>query len=97
MNLFDYTTPDKGELFGTLLTHKHIKIIRIVSSDTLTPVEYIQEEDEWVVVLEGTSVLQVGGEKYTLTKGGSLLIPAKTPHKVLRTEKGTLWLAVHIY
>jgi len=96
MDLFDYTIPQKNEDFSMLLAHKNIKIMRIVSSDILEPVEYVQEEDEWVLLLEGEAILQLEEGERKLTKGESLLIPAKTPHKVLQTQRGTLWLAVHI-
>ena len=97
MNLFDNTPPANGESFTTLLEHKNVKIIRIVSSDTPDQKEYCQEEDEWVVVLEGSALLEVKGEPRSLTRGESLFLPAGTPHRVLETVPGTLWLAVHIF
>ena len=96
MNLFDYTIPVTGETFTSLLKHKNITINRIVSADTLDEKTYIQEEDEWVILLEGEAILQIEAKEEKLIKGDSLLIPAKTPHKVLHTRKGTLWLTVHI-
>lgn len=96
MNLFDYVVPEKDEEFTTLLEHKNIKIMRIVSSEQIDPKTYIQDEDEWVVVLKGEAKMWIGGKTKLLRKGESLFIPAKTPHKVLKTQKGTLWLAVHI-
>jgi len=96
MNLFDYTTPEKGEIFTPLLKHKNIQINRIVSSDQPEEKTYLQDEDEWVVVLEGETVLQIEEEQKRLIKGDTLFIPAKTPHTVLSTQQGTLWLAVHI-
>jgi cupin 2 domain-containing protein len=97
MNLFDYRIPDEGETFTSLLEKKGIKINRIVSSDILEPVEYIQEEDEWLVLLEGQATLLIEGETKIVTKGDTLFIPAGTPHTVLKTAHGTLWLTVHIY
>jgi len=96
MNLFDYTLPKTGETFTTLLQHKNIEIVRIVSADTLEEKCYIQEEDEWVIVLEGEATLEIEGTATRLRRGESLLIPAHTPHRVLQTQQGTLWLAVHI-
>ncbi len=96
MNLFDYTVPVTGETFTPLLTHKNITINRIVSADTLKVKTYIQEEDEWVILIEGEAILQIEEKERKLSKGDSLLIPAKTPHKVLHTQQGTLWLTVHI-
>ncbi|MFT7824798.1 MAG: cupin domain-containing protein [Sulfurimonas sp.] len=97
MDLFEYIPPEAGENFTTLLEHKNIKIQRIVSSENPDGITYVQEEDEWVVLLEGEATLYLNGREKTLTRGESLFIPAKTPHKVLKTQRGTLWLAVHIF
>ncbi len=96
LNLFDYTIPENDETFNTLLSHKNIKIVRIISSENIDKKIYCQEEDEWVVILEGEAVLLVDDEKRCLEKGDSLFIPAQTNHSVLTTKSGTLWLAVHI-
>jgi cupin 2 domain-containing protein len=97
MNIFDYTTPKTGETFTTLLQHKNIKINHIVSSSEVVPVEYIQEEDEWLVLLEGEATLLINSEEKILTKGETLFIPAKVPHTVSKTTDGTVWLTVHIF
>ncbi len=97
MNIFDYITPKIGETFTTLLEHKNIKINRIVSSTNIEPIEYMQDEDEWIVLIDGEATLLVKDEEKTLKKGDTLFIPAKTPHKVLKTKEGTVWLTVHIY
>ena len=97
MNIYDYLTPKNGENFTTLLKHKNIKINRIVSSSEVEPIEYIQEEDEWLVLLEGEATLLIENEEKILTKGETLFIPAKVPHTVLKTSDGTVWLTVHIF
>jgi len=97
LNLYDYSLPETGENFATLLEHKNVRIVRIVSSDKLEPTEYCQEEDEWVAVLEGEAELELTGEPRKLSRGEMLFIPARTPHKVLKTTPGTLWLAIHIF
>ena len=79
-----------------LLEHKNIKIVRIVSSDNLEEKTYSQDEDEWVIIIEGSATLELEGEKRYLKRGDSLFIPAHTPHQVLETASGTVWLAVHI-
>lgn len=97
MNLFDYSLPPNGEQFTTLLEHKNVKIVRIVTTSLPEGNSYCQDEDEWVVVLEGEAALEIAGEKRVLRKGDTLFIPAKTSHKILHAAKGTLWLAVHIF
>ena len=96
MNLYDYITPKNGETFTTLLEHKNIKINRIISSNTIDPVKYVQEEDEWLVVIEGEAKLLIENKEQVLIKGETLFIPAKVPHTVLATSSGTVWLTVHI-
>ncbi len=96
-NLYRYTTPTNGETFKTLLEHKNIKIIRIVSSDDIDDTLYIQDEDEWIVVIEGQATLTIDTKEIVLYRGDSLLIPSKSPHRVIETTSGTMWLVVHIY
>jgi len=97
MNIYDFKIPSIGEDFTTLFENKNIKIVRIVSSDKLEVVEYCQEEEEFVILLEGSAQLDVEGRVVTLNRGDTLYIPAKSKHKVLATDKGTLWIAIHFY
>ena len=96
-NLYDYTVPESGETFNKLLSTPKAEIVRIVSSDTPPDTLYVQEEDEWVVLLEGEATLEIEGKRKVLRRGDTIFIPAKTPHRVLSTRHGTLWLAVHLY
>ena len=97
MNIYDYSTPQSGETLTTLLEHKNIKINRLVSSDDLKVTEYKQEEDEWLVVLEGQATLLLDNEEKELSKGDTLFIPSTMPHRILSTQSGTVWLTVHIF
>jgi len=95
MNIYDYITPTIGEEFTTLLEKENIKIVRIVSSDKLEAKEYCQEENEFVILLEGKATLDIKGKRIKLSRGDTLFIPARTEHKILATKKGTLWLAIY--
>ena len=95
MNIYDFKIPESGEIFTMLLKDKNIKIVQIVSSDNLEITEYCQEENEFVVLLEGEAVLEIDGERRVLNRGDTLFIPAKTKHKILSVKKGTLWLTIH--
>jgi len=97
VNIYDCLTPKSGETLTSLLEHKNIKINRIVSSSDIEPKEYIQEEDEWLVLLEGEATVLVGNAEKKFTKGDTLFIAANVPHKVLETKEGTVWLTVHIF
>ncbi|MGB7480980.1 MAG: cupin domain-containing protein [Burkholderiaceae bacterium] len=89
--------PLQGEKFETLLAHKNLVVERIVSSADTEPVEYVQAQDEWVLLVQGTAVLRMAGDALTLNAGDHLFIPAEVPHRVERTSNGALWLAVHLH
>jgi cupin 2 domain-containing protein len=100
-NIFS-SLPDKleNESFEELLRYKNIKIERIVSQGHTSPGNgwYDQQENEWVIVLEGYgTILFESGDEVNLKKGDYLNIPARTRHKVTRTDPDniTIWLAVH--
>lgn len=95
MNIFDHNTPNIGEDFTTLFESKNIKIVRIVSSDNLEQKVYIQNEDEFVVLLEGEAKIKMDNKIKLLKKGEYLHIPAGTLHEVLETTNGTLWLSIY--
>jgi cupin 2 domain-containing protein len=76
-----------------------VRIERIVSSGQTSPESgwYDQNENEWVIVLEGFGTIQFeDGSEITLKKGDFVNIPAHTKHKVSETDKNniTIWLAV---
>lgn len=89
--------PLKGERFEMLLTHKNIVIERILSSADITPIRYVQSQDEWVVLLHGHATMDVAGECVELRSGDSWFLPAGTPHTVQRVSEGAVWLAVHLH
>jgi len=97
-NFFDgIEPPSKGERFDILCKTRNLVIERIVSSSDITSEQYVQEQDEWVMLLRGQAVLLVDGEEVTLKEGDFLFIPAKTPHTVQKTSGDALWLAIHLH
>ena len=95
VNFFDVTFPENGERFDTLFAKEDLRIVRIASGEVDGVQEFCQEDDEWVIVCEGEAWLEIAGAKKELKKGDFCYIPAHTPHKLLRVQPGTLWLAVH--
>ena len=89
----------ENEVFQDLLKHDKVRIERILSKGQVSPPDewYDQEENEWVMVLQGNAILQFeDGTEVKLAKGDYLNIPARLKHKVSWTdpEKTTVWLAV---
>jgi cupin 2 domain-containing protein len=97
-NLYENALPpQQGERFDTLLSHKGLIIERIVSTSKIASQQYVQEQDEWVVLLTGDALLDVAGRQVPLRAGDYLFLPSRTPHTVLRVSDGAMWLAVHIH
>jgi cupin 2 domain-containing protein len=97
-NLYeDALPPATGERFDTLLSHQGLVIERIVSTSRIVSQEYVQEQDEWVLLLQGEARLDVAGRTVPLRAGDYLFLPSRTPHTVLQVSDGALWLAVHLH
>lgn len=97
-NLYaDATPPAQGERFDTLLSHRGLVIERIVSTTKIESREYVQEQDEWVLLLKGHAMLDVAGQPVTLNDGDYLFLPALTPHTVCKVSDGAMWLAIHLH
>ena len=97
-NLYaDAQAPLEGERFDELLRHRNLVVERIVSSAAIAPQDYVQEQDEWVLLVSGEADLRVEGVLRTLKPGDYVFLPAGTAHRVERTQAGTLWLAVHLH
>ena len=90
------------EIFEKIISTKNIKIERIISYGHTSPKSgwYEQEENEWVIVLEGEAVLSFDDEKDVHLKEGDYInIPAFKKHKVKWTkpQHKTVWLAVFYF
>jgi cupin 2 domain-containing protein len=96
--LLDVTaTPAHGEHFEPLAQLGTVIVEQILSSADENPERYVQTQDEWVVVLAGGASLDLDGTTITLGVGDWVVLPAGVPHRVLHTEAGTSWLAVHVH
>ena len=99
-NIFDSLPEDlSSEIFENIVQTPNMRIERIVSKGHASPETgwYVQEENEWVIVLEGSgAILFEDGKQIVLNKGDYLNISAHAKHKVLWTApRGlTIWLAV---
>ncbi len=93
------SSPLDGERFDDLLVRPGVRIERIESHGHTTPPDrpYVQDWDEWVLVLAGEAELDLDGPGLRrLGTGEALLIPAGTAHRVTYTADPTIWLAIHL-
>lgn len=103
MNIYDMTEKNIGsELVQELWHKKSVRINRIVSQGE-TSGWYDQEEDEWVLLIDGEAKLEIEKpsgqiEKITLSRGDHLFIPAGQKHRVTDTSvrPPCIWLCVFI-
>jgi len=87
------------EIFERILEAGDVRIERIVSHGHTSPASgwYDQDEDEWVLVLQGSGkVLFEDATEYLLGAGDHLHIAAHRKHKVTWTDPdaATVWIAV---
>lgn len=87
--------PARGEDVIELATVQGAHVEQILSGRVTTPVDYLQDHDEWVMVLEGTAVVDLEGAPVAMAAGDWILLPANQPHRLTSVEPGTTWLAVH--
>jgi cupin 2 domain-containing protein len=89
--------PASGEVVRRLLAVRNLVVEEILSGRLDRPVDYVQDEDEWVALLEGRARLEVEGRTLELGPGDWLFLPSGLRHTLLETEPGTTWLAVHLH
>ncbi len=86
--------PTEGEATIELARTAQFSVEQILSGRLEVPQDHEQDHDEWVVLLNGAAVLEVDGVTHDLSAGDWWLLPAGAPHRLVRTEPGTSWLAV---
>ena len=93
--------PTSGESTREILRLPHGRVELISSAQGVRSDQFVQDDNEWVVVLSGRGVVRVSSTDgpdtdYPLQAGEWLYLPAGTPHRVIDTAEGTRWLAFHI-
>ena len=96
MNIFDYNLDrNKDEEFLTeIFKTKNIKIERIVSFGQTTD-WYDQDENEFVILLEGNAEIEFEEKRVvSLKKGDYIIIPSHDRHRVIKTSSNPdcVWL-----
>lgn len=100
-NLFDAIPAElTEELFTTIHRDGGLRIERIVSHGQSSPEGfwYDQDENEWIILVEGSAAVQFEGDDglVELGPGSYLNIPAHARHRVAWTDPNhkTVWLAI---
>ena len=80
-----------------MLAFGNVVVEQILSGPGVAAEDYLQDQDEWITLLAGAAVLEVGGERVELGPGDWVLLPGGVPHRLIEVESGTNWLAVHVH
>ena len=102
MNIFDNIPENfKDEISTILLKRKNVRIEKIISNGQTSKDNfwYDQDEDEWVIVLQGKGeITYKDNSKEMLTTGDYTFIPAHKKHRVSFTSENPpcVWLCVFI-
>lgn len=88
--------PATGEEVRRLVATRGVVVEEILSGRLETPVDYVQDEDEWVVLLAGRATVGLAGETIELGPGDWLYLPSGLPHTLVETAPGSSWLAVRV-
>jgi cupin 2 domain-containing protein len=101
-NIFNINDLSFGneEIFENLFDDKEIRIERIISTGQKTPEGnwLCEEENEWVLLLQGNSIISFeSDEKFEMKQGDYLFIPSGKRHRVEFTSVNPhcIWLAIH--
>jgi len=95
----DHARMGTEEIFTTLFEKAGVKVECIDSHGQASPEGfwYDQSQDEWVLLLKGSAILEIADQpQLTLKAGDHVLIPGHVRHRVASTSADALWLAVHV-
>jgi cupin 2 domain-containing protein len=90
------TLAKDAEYFEEILHAKNVRFQRIISCGQ-TSNWYDQEEDEWVLLLDGEAQIEFENDhQIKMKEGDFIFLPAHQKHKVIQTstDPPCVWLAV---
>lgn len=96
MNIFKIEkNPEVEEIVDILEENKNIRMERILSSGQVTD-WIIQDEKEFVILLQGRATIEFENEIVNLSKGDTLMIDKYKIHRVSYTSEDPIciWLCV---
>ena len=89
----------RDEIIEEIISSENCRIERIISEGQHSPKNfwYEQDENEFVILLQGSAVIEFDdGKTINLKVGDYIYLPAKMRHRVKSTDNKikTIWLAV---
>jgi cupin 2 domain-containing protein len=96
-NLFELRSDSGDEALLPILDEAGFRLEHIVSNGAASPPGFWYDQDtaEWVALVHGHATLEFEDGRLALKPGDSLLIPARSRHRVAETSADAVWLALH--
>lgn len=95
LNLKDEVAYQDGQVVSKTLVQNELVSMTIFSFDKGEEISsHSSDGDAMVTVLEGTGRFTVGGEKFILNEGETLIMPKGIPHAVYGEERFKMQLIV---
>jgi cupin 2 domain-containing protein len=96
-NLFEPRSDSGDEVLLPILDEAGFRLEHIVSNGAASPPGFWYDQDtaEWVALVHGHATLEFEDGRLALKPGDSLLIPARSRHRVAETSADAVWLALH--
>jgi mannose-6-phosphate isomerase-like protein (cupin superfamily) len=96
----DVPTPDQQTVVRSFDSEGRLAAFVVPISDHApyrgAPLHVHHEQDEWIYILAGVFVAEVGGKRIRLKSGDSLLMPMRVPHRWSFAEQAHGG-AIHLY
>ena len=99
MNIFEIEKlPDikENEIIDILKETENIKIERIISTGQISD-WMVQEKKEYVVLVQGTAIIEFNDKKVEMKAGDTLFIDKMVRHRVAYTSQNPycIWFCIH--
>ncbi|QHQ62550.1 cupin domain-containing protein [Anaerocolumna sedimenticola] len=95
MNLKDLVDYQTGQIVSkTLIQNKNVSLTLFAFDKGEEISTHSSHGDAMITVTEGTGEITIGENKYTLTEGQSIVMPAEIPHAVYASEAFKMFLIV---
>lgn len=95
LDLKDLVVYQEGQIVSkTLIQNQSVSITLFAFDKDEEISTHASHGDAMVCVLDGTAEVTIGGEKFMINAGKTIVMPAETPHAVFAPEKMKFMLTV---
>lgn len=95
LDLADMVTYQKGQIVSKTLAQNGAVSLTLFAFDQDEEISSHESDgDAMIVALDGEGLITIDGKEHTLTKGQTIIMPAKKPHAVYAKQQFKMFLIV---